>query len=179
MSKRSTFDKVPKDFYPTTDPNALPKVFIDFVRGRKYAEPCCGSGDLVDLLVDAATCNWESDIEYRGAGVVWDAMCLSNNELEKCDCIITNPPYTRSVLLPLIDHLVSLKDTWLLLPSDLMHNRYFGSYMERCSKVVSIGRLCWFKKEGKRVDSTDNYAWYLWEKGVTSPKDTVFYGRET
>jgi len=147
VSKRSDFDKIPRDYYPTTDPKSIPPKFIEFIRGKTYAEPCCGEGDLVDLLMDISICRWESDIEDRGAGKVWDAMCLSKHELEKCDLIITNPPYTKSVLLPMIDHFISLKPTWLLLPSDLMHNIYFAPYMKRCSKVVSVGRLFWFRSE--------------------------------
>jgi len=147
MGKRSDFDKIPRDYYPTIDPKALPPKFIEFVRGKTYAEPCCGEGDLVDLLMDISICRWESEIEYRGCGKVWDAMCLSKHELSKCDLIIGNPPYTKSVLLPMIDHFISLKPTWLLLPSDLMHNIYFAPYMKKCSKVVSVGRLFWFRSE--------------------------------
>lgn len=173
MGKRSNFEKVPRDFYPTIDPNAIPQTFVNQIRGRYYAEPCCGAGDLVDLLADVAMCKWESDVDYRGCGKKWDAMKLSRHELEKCEVIITNPPYTRKVLLPMIDHLTSLKPTWLLLPADMMHNKYFSDYMKRCRKVISVGRLKWIK--GSPHTSTDNYAWYLFDAGRT--KQTRFYGR--
>jgi len=52
MSKRSDFEKVPKDFYPTTDPRAIPEQMVKFLRGKTYAEPCYGEGDLEDLLMD-------------------------------------------------------------------------------------------------------------------------------
>lgn len=177
MSKRSSFDKIPRDYYPTTDPKAVPQAFIDEVRGKTYAEPCCGAGDLVDLLMEVAVCRWESDIESRGAGKLWDAMCLSKQELARCDLIISNPPYTKGVLLPMIDHFISLKPTWLLLPADMMHNLYFGDYIKRCSKVISVGRICWFPREGKRVASTDNYAWYYWKYKATDDTTTEFVGR--
>ena len=175
MSKRSSFEKIPRDFYPTTDPNVLVPEFIRSIRGRRYAEPCCGEGDLTELLTEVSICKWESDIENRGAGKVWDAMCLSKHELEKCDLIITNPPFTKSVLLPLIDHFTTLKPTWLLLPSDMMHNKYFGSYMDKCSKVVSIGRVKWFKDS--KATSTDNFCWYFWQHKATADTETFFYGR--
>lgn len=177
MSKRSDFEKVPRDFYPTTDPKALPEAFIKEVRGKTYAEPCCGAGDLVDLLMDGATCKWESDVEDRGAGVVKDAMEVTKEDLSECNLIITNPPYTKSVLLPMIDHFISLKPTWLLLPSDFMHNIYFGPYMAKCSKVISVGRICWFPKDGKRVASTENYAWYYWKQYANEDTVTEFIGR--
>lgn len=177
MGKRSSMEKVPKDYYPTSDPKALPPAFIKEVRGKPYAEPCCGEGHLVDLLADVATCKWESDLEWRGAGREKDAMGVTKENLSGCDLILTNPPYTRSVLLPMIDHFISLKPTWLLLPSDFMHNLYFGPYMAKCSKVISIGRLCWFPKDGKRVASTDNYSWYYWKQLANEDTETVFIGR--
>jgi len=175
MSKRSSFDKIHKDFYPTTDPKVLVPEFVKSIRGRCYAEPCCGAGDLTELLMEVAICKWESDVEDRGCGKLWDAMYLSDHELEKCDLIVTNPPFTKSVLLPLIDHFITLKPTWLLLPADLMHNQYFGEYMRKCSKIVSIGRIKWFKDSPSY--STDNFAWYFWKHKATTDTKTEFYGK--
>jgi len=175
MSKRSDYNKIPRDYYPTTDPNALPPAFINLIRGKTYAEPCCGSGDLVDLLADIAVCRWESDVEYRGCGKIWDAMYLSTHEVGQCDMILTNPPFSRDVLLSMIDHFISLKPTWLLLPSDYMHNKYFSPYMSKCSKVVSVGRLKWFKDS--KHSSTDNFCWYYWQQSATEDTETVFIGR--
>jgi len=184
VSKRSSFDKIPRDYYPTTDPKALPPKFLEFIKGKTYAEPNCGSGELINLIGDTARCMWASDIEplaqsastegLLGKFTRWDAMCLSKHELARCDLIIGNPPYTKSVLLPMIDHFVSLKPTWLLLPADYMHNKYFSPYMARCSKVVSAGRLKWFKDS--KHTSTDNFMWANWEKDASETK-TIFYGR--
>jgi hypothetical protein len=176
MSKRSDFEKVPKDFYPTTDPKAIPPKLVKFIRGKSYAEPCYGEGDLEDLLMDVATCRWRSDIrETVGSSKVVDAMCLSKEDIARCDYIITNPPFSRDVLLPLIDHFVSMKPTWLLLPAGYMNNIYFGPYMRKCSKVVSIGRIKWFKDS--KHTSTDDFCWYFWVKGATTDTRTEFYGR--
>lgn len=181
MSKRSDFPKVEKDFYRTCDGKAIPPKLVEFIRGKTYCEPFYGQGDLEDLLMDIATCTWRSDIrETVGCSKVMDAMCLAKEDVDRCDLTISNPPYTKSVLLPLIDHLVSLKPTWLLLPADMVHNKYFVPYMKGCSKVISIGRLCWFPKDGKRVASTENYSWHFWPKGSLGSGDnieTVFYTR--
>ena len=147
MSKRSTFDKISKDFYPTIDPNAIPTKLVEFIRGKTYAEPCCGEGDLVDLLTDVSLCRWESDIDPKRRHTAWDALRLTNHQLEKCELIITNPPFSKTLLLPMIDVFTKLKPTWLLLPADLMHNQYFAPHMSVCSKVVSVGRLFWFKNK--------------------------------
>lgn len=178
MSKRSNFDKVPKDFYPTTDPKVLVKPFLDKIEGKTYAEPCYGHGDLEGLLLPYAKLRYKCDVRATNVACkVQDAMTLTKEQLKDCDLIVTNPPFTRSVLLPMIDHFVSLKPTWLLLPADYMHNAYFGPYMERCTRVVTIGRVCWFQKEGKRVASTDNFCWYFWPKGATKDCVTEFKGR--
>jgi len=185
MSKRSSMEKMPRDLYETTDPKALPTKFLEFIRGKTYAEPNCGSGQLINLIGDTARCMWASDIEplaqststegLLGEFTRWDAMCLSKHELSRCDLIIGNPPYTKSVLLPMIDHFISLKPTWLLLPASHMNNVYFAPYMERCSRIVSIGRLRWFK--GSPHTSTDDFCWYFWQKGATEDTQTIFYGR--
>ena len=64
MGKRDgdKFERNNKDLYPTIDPGCLVPVFVDRIRGRKYAEPCWGNGDLEDLLMDVAVCKWRSDI---------------------------------------------------------------------------------------------------------------------
>lgn len=176
MSKRSDFEKVPRDFYPTIDPKAIPTKLVYFIRGKTYAEPCYGNGDLEDLLMDVAICNWRSDIrETVGSSKVMDALCLSKEDIARCDYILTNPPFSKGVLLPLIDHFVSLKPTWLLLPADYMHNVYFGPYMQRCSRVISVGRLKWFKDS--KHTSTDNFVWMFWKKDATTDTRTEFYGR--
>lgn len=174
MGKRSSFEKVPKEFYPTTDPNAVVPL-VRFIRGRTYAEPCYGNGDLEDLLVDVATCKWRSDVrETVSSSKVTGALSITAKDIADCDLILTNPPFSKPVLLPMLDHFISLKETWLLLPADYMHNSYFGSYMRRCKSVVSIGRLRWFKDS--KASSTDNFCWYFWPKGATQ-EQTRFYGR--
>jgi len=174
MGRRSDFPKVDKDFFPTTDPRAV-EPLVRYIRGNTYAEPCYGDGDLEDLLMDVATCKWRSDV--RGtveSSKVMDAMSLTKSDLQGIDLIVTNPPFTRSVLMPMLDHFITLKPTWLLLPAGHMHNVYFGDAMRKCSKVVSIGRLKWFKDS--KFSSTDDFCWYFWPQWATH-QETVFRGR--
>lgn len=181
MSKRSSFERVHKDFYPTIDPKSIPSSLLPHIQGKSYAEPCYGEGDLEDRLMDIATCNFRSDIrETVGCSKVKDVMDLTGEDIVDCDLIITNPPFDRKVLLPMLDHMVNLKPTWLLLPADIMHNKYFTPYMKRCSKVVSVGRLYWFKDNdsGKSVRGTDNYAWFFWPKSADNESTTVFETKE-
>ena len=137
MGKRTKqdFQRREKDFYGTIDVDAVTPL-IPFVKGMRYAEPCCGEGDLVDLLLYDANCVWESDIR-KGK----DALTLTKLDLWEAEVIITNPPYLWSMLQPLLDHLPTLKPTWLLLPSDCFYNKRMAKYVDNCSDIVSIGRL--------------------------------------
>ena len=144
MGKYSNFDKVDKDFYPTIDPACMTPMFINLNRKSTYAEPCYGNGDLEDMLMETAHCVWRSDIRKTvGCSKVQDALSITESDLIDADKIITNPPYTRRDLLPMIDHFLTLKDTWLLLPADFMHNKYFSPYVGKCRLILSVGRMYW------------------------------------
>ena len=167
MGKRTKqdFQRREKDFYGTVDPDAV-RPLLPFIKGKRYAEPCCGEGDLVDLLLTDARCVWESDIS-KGK----NALELTELDLWEAEVIITNPPYLWHMLQPLLDHLPTLLPTWLLLPADVAYNKRMGPYMKRCKSIVSVGRLYWIDNKVKGVD---NYAWF---KFVNGQVETVFYGR--
>jgi hypothetical protein len=145
-------------------------MFKEMVKGKRYAEPCCGNGKLELLLRDCgANCVWASDIRDNFCWVQ-DALELTKEELTFCDLIITNPPFSWSLLKPLLDHLPTLKPTWLLLPANYMHNKRMGPYMKNCSDIISIGRLYWVNKTKGKED----YCWYQFHN---KPKVTLFWGR--
>ncbi len=176
MGKYSNFERAEKDFYPTIDPNAIVTGLVNSIRGKTYAEPCYGEGDLEDQLMEVAVCKWRSDIRKTvGSSVVMDAMTLTDKDLNGCDLIITNPPFTRQVLLPMIEHFVSLRPTWLLLPADLMHNIYFSPYVSKAREIISVGRLYWSENE---VRGKQNFCWYFWPSGGAETwEHTEFIGR--
>ena len=178
MGKRSEFERVEKDFYATIDPNAIVPTFIERIRGKTYAEPCYGDGDLEDMLREIAKCRWRSDIrETVLSSVQMDAMEIDETLTYDCDLIITNPPYKKEVLLPMIDQFQYVKPTWLLLPADMMHNKYFGPYIKRCQEIISVGRLYW---QENKVRGKDNYCWYFFPKGGEEGSDIQckFRGRD-
>lgn len=157
MGKRSKFEKKPRDFYATIDPVAV-EVLSSYVRGKSYAEPCAGAGDLIEDLYDVAKCVWASDIDPQIKSILQkSALHLNKDDVYTADLIITNPPYTWEVLQPLLDHLPKLKPTWLLLPADFMFNKRSLPYMEKCPLVVTIGRMYW---EENKVKGKDNYCWF-------------------
>jgi hypothetical protein len=117
MGKRSEFDRVEKDYYPTIDKRAV-IALEPFISGLKYVEPCYGKGHLVELIGDIAECvNW-SDIK---TGI--DALKIGIDYLKDASCIITNPPWSRDILHPMILHLSSISPTWLLFDADWAHTK--------------------------------------------------------
>lgn len=100
-----------------------------------------------------------------------DAREINLYQLNYAEVVITNPPYSKWMLHPIIDNLVQIAPTWMLLSSDFMHRRASAPYMKRCEKVVSAGQIRWFG------DSTGRYTscWYLFTE---VEKTTRFYGMD-
>lgn len=175
MGKRSPdFEKKSRDYYPTIDPSAVEALAPHLPRPTYFIEPCAGAGDLFrDLEQFGHDCIGTYDIEPQNSFVQrFSCLELTENDLRGAEYLITNPPFTWSVLCPLMDHMISLLPTWLLLPADVMHNVRMAPYMKKCVKVVSIGRMYW---TDNKVKGVDNYCWYLFDKDHIGP--TEFIGR--
>jgi hypothetical protein len=167
VNKRSDFKRRKHDDYPTIDPRAV-KALRPYLYGVKtFAEPCCGRGDLVRWLESIRlTCVLQSDI-VTGT----DALAL--RDFRGADAIITNPPWSRALLHPLILHFQKYAPTWLLFDSDWAYNRHAMPYIEQCCDIVAVGRLTWF--EDTRHSGKDNVSWYkFWHRHHGGPK---FHGR--
>lgn len=184
-------ERLSRDFYPTIDPEAALalKPFLWRPAGpTRYVEPCAGDGSLIRLLASvAAPCEAVEayDIDPQGPGIVKrDCLTLTDRLSQRGrHCFITNPPFKWSLLQPILEHLPTLGDTWLLLPADVMHNKRVAPYILNCSDIVSVGRLYWFKnEEGKYVRGVDNYAWFKFRSkfGAESYQQytTKFHGRQ-
>ena len=173
MGKRTkqNFVKRDRDFYGTVDPDAV-KPLIPFIKGLNVAEPCAGNGDLSMLLEPDVKVVWESDLDPQNKHILQkNARYLHKGDLSDCDAIVTNPPFTWELLQPLLDHLPTLLPTWLLLPADCFHNKRMGPYVEKCSDIVSVGRLYWVDNKVKGVDN------YVWGRFTNEKTKTTFYGR--
>jgi hypothetical protein len=101
---------------------------------RSFAEPCCGDGALVRHLESfGLCCAYAGDIATGQDPLLLDTY-------GDADAIITNPPWSRDVLHPLIDHLKNIAPTWLLLDSDWAHTKQAAPFLPSCSDIVAIGR---------------------------------------
>lgn len=174
------FERKDRDYYPTIDPDALPEKFLEFIDGKEYWEPCAGDGSL-DYLIEKASalntyCVQASDIEPQDGTITpLDALEITKEMFSNsgADCFITNPPFSKKLLFPLLDHLPNIAPTWLLLRASTLHNKRMKKYWKNCSQVVSIGRLGWFRnvwledstvviktKEGAFKDRENYTGWY-------------------
>lgn len=172
MGKRSSFERRERDFYPTPKEAVLP--LLPFISSVRFAEPCAGDGRLSDHLMSFGH-EWmfQCDIEPRGPFIAQrDAFDIKHEDMLHVDYIITNPPWDRSILHPMINHLKELRPTWLLFDADWMHTKQSSEYIKYCSKIVSIGRVKWIPDS--KMTGKDNCCWYLFQK---EKQNTEFIGR--
>ena len=169
MGKRSDFERKPRDFYPTPYEAVMPLI-PHLWEGSNFNEPCAGDGALVKHLESIGLkCFFASDIEPRGEGIMQiDALKFKNDSCK----IITNPPWDRKILHPMIEHFRTLNKAWLLIDADWMHTKQSSEYMKYCSRVVSVGRVKWIPDS--KMTGKDNCAWFCFEEYPTS---TCFFGR--
>lgn len=166
MSKRSNFEKIDKDKYRTPREAVLP-LLPQLPVGTQFCEPCAGNGILIDHLIAAGhQCVWASDIEPERADILpMDALDLSNVADIRADMFITNPPWTRSILHPMIDHLSAMLPCWFLFDANWAFTLQSSDLIKRCSKIVPIGRVKWFPDTPYM--GMDDSAWFEFLPGHT------------
>lgn len=169
MGKRSSFERIPRDFYPTPV-EAVRPLLAHLAPGTRFVEPCAGDGRLVDHLAAAGhVCASAYDIEPRRGDIrQHDAM---DRLVGNLDCFITNPPWDRSILHPLIAHLSRQAPTWLLFDADWMHTRQSAPFMPMLRKIVSVGRVKWIADSP--FTGKDNCCWYLFDGTADAPAQFV------
>ena len=176
MGKRSNKPRRKNDLYRTPAEAIAP--LIPHLKPRfRFAEPCAANGQMVDALRRSGGRLTEAlDIMpgrgdvARGDALTWR---MSDRPGRAADYIITNPPWTRAILHPLIEHLSDQRPTWLLFDADWIHTRQAGPYLWRLRRVVSVGRVKWLP--GTKMTGKDNAAWHLLDAKGTGPAE--FFGR--
>ena len=154
MGKRSNFEPIPRDFYPT--PFAAVRPLTPHLgRVRTFAEPCCGDGALVRHL------------ESFGLRCVYAGDIATGQNALACDSyggvpVITNLPYQRKLMHALIMHFMRAAPfVWLLIDFDWSATRQAAPFLRHCTDVVPVGRLRWI--EGSEHTGKDNFAWYRFD----------------
>ena len=177
MGKRSDFKRVERDFYPTPHKAVEPLIQHLPKKHFAFAEPCAGDGALVNHIETMTNgwCSWASDLEPQIDTIITRHLREINMEdLFEADYVITNPPWDRSLLHPMIEYFTAYRPTWLLFDADWIHTKQSVPYMGMLKKIVSIGRVKWI--EDSKSVGKDNCCWYLFERESSS--HTKFYGRK-
>lgn len=177
MGKRSSFERVARDYYPTPAEPVAP--LLPHLRGiADFCEPCAGDARLVGHLEAAGLCcpGLAFDIEPRHPRVhAVDAMTLAPDEVfAHSDAIITNPPWDRKFLHPFIDRFARAGTVWLLFDADWLHTRQSVPFLPLLHEVVSVGRVKWI--EGSKQTGKDNCAWYRFGPPRID-RAVIFHGR--
>lgn len=177
MGKRSEFKRRKNDTYFTPEKAVLPLI-PHLPQGHfTFIEPCAGDGRLIRYLTKhtKGRCAAAYDIDPMDPAILQrNAMSLTERDVEGVDFFITNPPWTRDLLHPLIEHLSGLRPTWLLFDADWLFTKQAAPYLPYLSKVVTIGRVRWI--EGSKMDGKDNSMWCHFYRN--NDHRTKFFGRE-
>ena len=169
MGKRSDFKRKPRDFYPT--PFAAVEPLIEHLpRKFTFSEPCAGDGQLCrHLEYFGGVCIWASDIEPQLAGIAKnDFSEIGDFEIMESGFIITNPPWDRTILHPIIEHFAPQRPTWLLFDADWVHTKESIPYIKYLHKIVSTSQI----SSGGRP-----CAWHLFDAQTPPIMGVIFHGR--
>jgi hypothetical protein len=155
----------------TWDPRAVVPLLPHLAPSTRFVEPCAGEGHLVNHLVAAGhVCVAGFDTAARGANQRRDARTAEYGDIV-FDVFVTNPPWTRELLHPIIANLWWQRPCWLLFDADWIHTRQARPYLPMLRKVVAVGRVKWI--EDSPHMGKDNCAWHLFAPAGA----TEFIGR--
>lgn len=171
MGKRSDFERVQRDFYPTPYEAVLP--LYPHIRGvEQFIEPCAGDGRLIGHLeAMRLRCVGKLDIEPRRFDIRQGDATEGRWHVEPGTVFITNPPWSRPILHKLIERLSAVAPTWLLFDADWMHTRQSAPFMPILRKIVSVGRVKWIPDSP--FTGKDNCCWYLFDAHSEAPAQFV------
>ncbi len=164
-----SYPSKPNDFWPTIDLRAIPPLLPHLPKACLYAEPCAGGGHLIDLLdPHGPICAWASDLAPQSATIMpCDIFSITADDLRHVDCIITNPPWSRKLLHPIIRHLLTLgKPAWLLFDAAWAFTQQASEHLAHCTHIAAIGRLRWIPDSS--FDPPTDYAWYCFDGAPTA-----------
>jgi hypothetical protein len=171
MGKRSTFDRNPRDYYPTPIEAVIP-LLPHLAPSTQFIEPCAGDGRLIKHLEQFGhRCLYACDIEPQGEGIDKRDVLFFNEPMPTAEAIITNPPWERTALHLMIDKFRLHAPTWLLFDADWIHTAQAAPFLKYCRRIVSVGRVSWMENG---TSGMDNCCWYLFDR---EPCETVFRGR--
>lgn len=173
MGKRSNFERRERDFYPTPVEAVLP-LLPHLGPCVEFYEPCAGDGALVKHLQGFGhICTRATDIEPKADWIGKADATVDHLSGFGGGLFITNPPWDRKLLHPIIENLIQQGVAWLLFDADWMHTKQSAPYIGSVRSIVSVGRVKWIPDS--KMTGKDNCCWY--EFVLDFYGQTQFYGR--
>jgi hypothetical protein len=129
----------------------------------RYLEPCAGDGALVQHLATAGhVCVHASDLNPLSDFIDQQDALTVQSLLP----IVSNPPFEKALLVPLLTYWVPRQSAWLLLPTDCLFNLWAAPFVPYAAEIVPIGRVSWL---GNGTAGMENFCWVRF-----SPKPSNF-----
>jgi hypothetical protein len=177
LSNRSAADRNKTDFYAT--PREVTTALLDFLESKKLIspndtiwEPAFGSGEMAEVMLDREYRIVVSDLHPQIHGMLPMDFLQAN---EKCDWIITNPPFSKAT--EFITHALDLgKPCAFLLKSQFWHARSRLDLF-RDHPPSYVLPLTWrpdFLHGAKSGSPTMECLWTVWAGG----HETIYYPLE-
>ena len=173
VSNRRLVDDSGPDFYPT--PAWGTRALLRYVSFEgSILEPCCGTGDMADVLKAAGHEVVACDLHDRGYGAVRDFFDIQ----ERHPNIVTNPPFNLAE--EVLAHALRLADSkvCLLLRTAFLEGRgrYEGIYRDTPpSRLIVFSQRLSMYPAGSVVDGggTTSYSWFVWDAADTSKETRI------
>ena len=166
MGKRSDFVRYPQDAYDTPA-EAVAPLLPHLVPCTRFIEPCAGAGYLVGHLKRAG------HVLIGAYDLPNDARSARYAGIGGGEIFVTNPPWSRPALHPIINNLSDQAPTWLLIDADWVHTKQAIPYLPRLQKIVSIGRVRWIPDSP--YDGKDNACWHLFDRSRLGEQAPIYF----
>lgn len=172
MGKYSTHAPRPRDYWPTPPEPVLP-LLAHLAPGSVFLEPCAGDGALIRTLEACGhICTAALDIEPQGPGII--AADALTAPLPAAPLIITNPPWNRDVLHPMITRFAAHAPSWLLFQANWVFTDQAAAFAPILQAVVPVGRVSWL---GNGKPGKEDAAWYLFDAARPVAHARLYAGR--
>lgn len=166
---KSKFSRVPGDFYPTIDERCTKAVIetfdFEFMHDHCFVDPCAPQGSgIIDTLKKFGYSN------SACYGEVFDDLDYHN------DIIITNPPYKRGLIGPIMRELIrKVNDRgaialYVLLRTGFDHGRAYADIFDHpfyAGQLKLRFRPWW--SEDHSVAPLHNFSWHVWADNWERP----------
>ena len=162
------------DYYQTPYSMTRQLLEVENFEG-KILEPCCGAGAIVKVLRDYDKSIDYCDLnnEFSLTGIFKNFKDFINDDFDRYDNIITNPPYSLANEFILKAKEITNNKIAMLLPLNYLHGvtRYNEIYLDRKFPLKAVYVFCRYgmleetiRDDGSYRTGMMVYAWYIWDK---------------